>query len=512
MSFKNSTALLSIGFTALIASPSLADIQADDVWSSYQALAQSIGGEMTGTLNRDGGTVDFTETKLRLAFPANQGSLEILYPTLSFNDNGDGTLSVYLDGPQKYVFVVTGPNPETDRVSADIVVNYADAELTASGTPGDITFAYAMDGFDFEVLNIDLGNLESADNPSFSLTGSGKAAKGTSRLSVADLITLTGQSDFGGISYAMELNDPYGGTSTTTGTYEGMKGNSTITLPTGGMSIMNLAAALHQGLSIQGSGNYGGSTSKTVVVVDGNEVSSQAMTAGSSTSTISANADAVQLSTTGSDVSLDFLINEGMQMSVQADIEKLSGDLLIPVSASQEPQDFTLAFGLEGIKLGEGLWGMFDPAEVLPRDAAIMSMNLTGKTTLLLDLLNFEKMMQLSGNDVPAQLNELTINDLHVSAAGASASATGDFAFNNDDLVSFEGIPAPSGSAEVKVSGANGLIDKLIELGLMAESDAMGARMMMGMFAVPGEGEDTMSSNLEITEDGKILANGQRIK
>ena len=512
MSFKNSTALLSVGFAALTASPALADITADDVWNSYQALAQSIGGEMTGTLNRDGSTVDFTEPKLRLAFPADQGSFEILYPTLSFNDNGDGTLSIDLDGPQTYGFVVTGPNPETDRISADIVVDYVDAELTASGSPDDITFTYALDGFTFETRNVDFGDLPNAKNVDFTISGSGSTVNGTSQLALGDLITLIGNSDFGSISYTLQATDPNGSTSTTTGTYEGMTGQSNVALPTGGMSILNLAAALHQGLSFSYIGKTTSSDTKTVVVADGNEVSTQTMTAGAATSTVSASVDAVQLTTDATDINVGFAINEGMAIAMDGAFDRMTADFRVPVSKSEEPQDFTLAFGLEGIKLGEGLWGMFDPAAILPRDAATLVMNLTGKTTLLQDLLNFEEMAQLSDGDVPAQLNELTINELHVSAAGASVSATGDFAFNNDDLVSFDGMPAPSGNAELQVSGANGLIDKLIEMGLVAESDAMGARMMMGMFAVPDEGDDSLKSNLEITEDGKILANGQRIK
>ena len=97
-------------------------------------------------------------------------------------------------------------------------------------------------------------------------------------------------------------------------------------------------------------------------------------------------------------------------------------------------------------------------------------------------------------------------------AVGIKLTGTGDFAFNNGDLESFGGFPAPSGEANFQLSGANTLIGKLIEMGLITESDAMGARMMMGMFAVPGEDEDTLTSKIEIAEDGQILANGQHIK
>ena len=55
-------------------------------------------------------------------------------------------------------------------------------------------------------------------------------------------------------------------------------------------------------------------------------------------------------------------------------------------------------------------------------------------------------------------------------------------------------------------------MDTLVSSGLLPVQMAMGARMMMGMFAVPAEGEDTLKSKLEFTRDGQILANGQRIK
>lgn len=55
------------------------------------------------------------------------------------------------------------------------------------------------------------------------------------------------------------------------------------------------------------------------------------------------------------------------------------------------------------------------------------------------------------------------------------------------------GFPAPLGEANVTVTGANALIDGLIATGLITEDDAMGARMMMGMFMVPS-GDDSLTS------------------
>ncbi len=70
----------------------------------------------------------------------------------------------------------------------------------------------------------------------------------------------------------------------------------------------------------------------------------------------------------------------------------------------------------------------------------------------------------------------------------------------------------PLGSADVSVSGANALIDGLIATGLITEDDAMGARMMMGMFMVPGAEPDSLTSKIEAKEGFAIFVNGQQIQ
>jgi hypothetical protein len=83
-------------------------------------------------------------------------------------------------------------------------------------------------------------------------------------------------------------------------------------------------------------------------------------------------------------------------------------------------------------------------------------------------------------------------------------AGTGAFTFDNS-----MGIPMPLGEANVTVTGANALIDGLIATGLLSEDDAMGARMMMGMFMVPGANADELTSKIEAKEGMQILVNGQ---
>ena len=67
------------------------------------------------------------------------------------------------------------------------------------------------------------------------------------------------------------------------------------------------------------------------------------------------------------------------------------------------------------------------------------------------------------------------------------------------------------GAVDLQLNGVNGLIDSLVAMGLMPQEQVMGARMMLGMFAT-SVGDDQLTSRLEVTADGQILANGQRLQ
>ena len=68
------------------------------------------------------------------------------------------------------------------------------------------------------------------------------------------------------------------------------------------------------------------------------------------------------------------------------------------------------------------------------------------------------------------------------------------------------------GRFETELKGGNRLLDRLIDIGLLPKSEAMAMRMMLSMFTVPGEGNDILKMLLEVTQEGRILSNGQRIR
>ena len=198
---------------------------------------------------------------------------------------------------------------------------------------------------------------------------------------------------------------------------------------------------------------------------------------------------------------------------LSAEMNEMTAHALVPVSASDDPQDMAFGVTLGGLTLSDMIWNMFDPEAVMPRDPMTVMLDLSGQVTPYIDFFDPAQLATLEGgNTKPGELNALTLNDLTIEAGGAKLTGTGDFTFDNDDLESFDGMPAPTGTLELQADGANGLIDRLIELGVVSEQDAMGARMMLAMFAVSGSEPDSVSSTIEINDRGQILANGQRVK
>ncbi|MEJ6477729.1 MAG: DUF2125 domain-containing protein, partial [Octadecabacter sp.] len=152
-----------------------------------------------------------------------------------------------------------------------------------------------------------------------------------------------------------------------------------------------------------------------------------------------------------------------------------------------------------------------DPGEILPRDPATVSIELSGTATPFFDLLDPEQAEAAAMSERPGELNTLSLDGLKLAVAGALVTGNGRFVFDNDDLQTFDGFPRPKGAVTLNINGVNSLIDKLIQMGLLPAEEAMGGRMMLGMFATP-VGDDMLTSTIEVNDEGHVLANGQRLR
>jgi hypothetical protein len=168
------------------------------------------------------------------------------------------------------------------------------------------------------------------------------------------------------------------------------------------------------------------------------------------------------------------------------------------------PVAFTVA--LRNLALGEGVWSMFDPAGALPREPATLVIDLAGQMRFLSDV--FTGAPNLGGGP-PAEVEALDIKELRLSLAGAELTGSGAFAFDNSGSGPFgPGMPAPDGTINLSLTGGQTLLDRLVQMGLLGQEEAMMARMMTGMLARPGPGADELVSEITVRPDGSVLANG----
>ena len=186
-------------------------------------------------------------------------------------------------------------------------------------------------------------------------------------------------------------------------------------------------------------------------------------------------------------------------------------DFLMPINVSTDPEDFTFQFSLVDLWINDSLWALFDPTAKLSREPATLVLDITGAGNWLVDIMD-NGLDQDNGGAPKGELHALMLKALRLTVAGTELTGSGDFTFNNDDLTSYDGMPAPTGTLDLKLTGGNSLIDNLVTMGLLPEEQAMGVRMGLGLFTVAGEGNDTLISHIETTGDGKVLANGQRLK
>ena len=181
----------------------------------------------------------------------------------------------------------------------------------------------------------------------------------------------------------------------------------------------------------------------------------------------------------------------------------------MPVGVADEPQDFSFLTRIVDLTVSDDIWAMFDPTNQLPRDPATLVIDTKGKAKLLVDIMD-PAAVEAAGEAPPAELHALDITALQAKIAGAELTGSGALTFDNSDLVTYGGMPAPTGKIDLKLVGGNTLMDKLVAMGLLPEDQVMGFRMMLSMFA-NATGEDELTSTLEF-KDGGFFANGQQLQ
>lgn len=504
--FRNTGAAGTLIAISATAQPALADVTAEEVWANWTSYLTSFGYGLETSREMVDGVLTISDITMRMDVPEDESTVTVSLGDITLTEKGDGTVAVDLPYEMPIVINVAGPDVE----EADITLEQRTTgfSMVVSGAPGDMTYTYSAAG-----LSLALVDLVVEDEP----VDIGRAGIDVTNLSGLTQVRgdtvreLAQKVSTGQITYMLDINDPEGGDGRLIfeGGMESLQAEAEAAVPMD-VDLEDMAAATRAGFAVK-AGYETGPGQMNFSFQDDDETMQGATTSDGGTLEMAIDESELFYGAGIANLTLQLAGSE-VPMPLEAAAESFGYELLMPVSKSDEPQEFGITALLDGFTMSEMIWGIFDPDEELPRDPATVEIEMSGEARLTSDLLDTAQMEALDEGDAPGELHSLNLESLVLRAVGAELTGEGAFTFDNTDLESYDGVPAPIGEVNLNLAGGNTLLDTLVGMGLMPEEQANGMRMMMGLFAVPGDAPDTLTSKIEFTKDKQVLANGQRLK
>ncbi|WGW04974.1 DUF2125 domain-containing protein [Tropicibacter oceani] len=503
---KRLTSVSALAFCAM-AGPALADVTPQQVWDDLETYMESYGYSVEGSEALSGDALTVSDVVITMPIPEGEGSASFAMDQVVLTDRGDGTVA--LSFPESMPIAMK-MDIEGDVVDMVLDYTHSGLQMVVSGAPEDMTYDYTADALGISLAKLMIDGEEITRDMArvmMTLTGLTGNSRTVMMSGVRNVSQTMAASD---MVVDAAFNDPGSDDGGVFNVKLGGVAMSGETLIPDGLDFSDPMTLFQSGFAAAAEITHSGSAVEFAVTDNG--TTNGTMTTGSGLLKFAMSDDQITYEVGNTDMVLAMAGPE-LPLPINAEMAETKFSFSMPLQASEEPQDAAIALTLAGFKTSEMIWNIFDPAAVLPRDPATVSADLTAKVTPFISLMDEEAMSKLeTGEVVPGELNAVTLNSLLVEAAGGKITGDGAFTFDNSDTQSFDGLPRPEGTLNLSVSGAQGLIDKIIAMGLMSENDAMGARMMLSMFTVPGQAPDTATSTIEINDQGHVLANGQRIK
>ena len=486
-----------------------ADVTNANVWESWQGYMTSMGYEVTANESVSGNILTITDVKMAMDFAIGDDNMVAALPEIQFTEQSDGSVRVTI--PKKTIIDLDLTLETGEAVSASIGYSQDGLDMIVTGDPDNFNYTYSAKKLDMtldhltvdeEVIGVDLAKAQ------VSLMN----VNGNSTISTSELRAYSQAATIGAIKYNAAFFDPEsGGKLKIGGAINDLVSDSTGTIPNTGIKAQDVVAMLDAGFAVNGALTYqAGNMDIAFDGPDGAGTATTSSTGGEVAFEIGSNGMSYNVGQ--KNLAVNALVSD-VPLPITFIMAESKFNLAMPLRKSDEEQDFAFGFTMGDFTVSDMLWGMFDPSSRLPHNPATLAVDLSGKAKVLFDFFDPDQAAALeSSGAAPGELNALSLNSLIVDAVGARLTAAGDFTFDNTDLVSFDGMPRPTGGIDLKLVGGNGLLDNLVNMGILPEQQAMGARMMMGLFARAGTEPDTVTSKVEINDAGHILANGQRIQ
>lgn len=488
-------------FAALLAGGAAqADVSAEQVWNDWKTQMSMYDQSTvtTGSEELSGGTLTVRDMSVTTTTP--DMTTKVSIDEIQFSEQGDG--SVLITMSESYPMALT----TADGAVINIEYTQSGVELVVSGDESLMNYAITGDSVKMALVDVVNGDITFTGDAQIVMND----LSGTYSTSQTETRNIDYAVDAGSIDLLVDFMIPGedGGYVTGGGKIEGISMNAVIALPLE-MDAQNPQDFFNNGMAISGGYSIDNSSYIFDIDAEGDQAAGSVST-GATVFDLEVNSEKVVYDINANDVAMSITGSE-IPFPIDVALSSYGIGLEMPFAKSDEPQDFGLGISLIDLTVNDMIWNILDPGAVLPRDPATLQFDLSGTATPLFDILDPEQAMMMAGEDMPVELNTLTLNDLKIAIAGAMITGAGDFTFDPTDMQSFAPMPRPEGEVSIKVNGLNQLIDNLIAMGLIPEEQVMGPRMMMGMFART-TGDDQLETTLEVNAEAHVLVNGQRIK
>ena len=490
-------------FLILTASPLMTAVTPEQVWQGWQDASAAMGNKVSAdSATRDGDSLVVKNVKIG---DATTGMASL--GTIRLKDNGDGTVAIVL--PDTYPVSLHLPPSANEKDATDLSfdVTMPGAKIIASGTPEAVRYATDAPTIDLKLATIN-NVVASAIPVSAEVHLAGLSAKygfGTG----ADQ-KLDEAFSIKSVNFAVKGTDPKSNSDYDISTsLADLAGKVALNLPAG-VDTKDIEAALAKGFSLDSSISFG-ATTFDVNVHDAGKQTQITGTTGSASLDVAMNADKMTYGTDTKAVSLKIISPDIPLTDASLSYAAAGFSVVMPVTASDTPADFTLTMNLTDVAPSEAIWALIDPGKALKHDPATLVIDTKGKVTLTRSLLADATSLEAGQTDQPGKLNALDLDQFQAKAAGADVTANGSFTFDNSDMTTYQGIPAPTGKIDIKAVGVNALIDTLVKMGVVPQQQAMQGRMMLAMFANTATDADEMTSSMEF-KDKHFFANGQQLQ
>lgn len=481
-----------------------ADVTAEQVWENWRGLSGDMGQTVvTSAETRSGDRLIVSGAVFTLTDP--QAVITSRIDEIVFRERGDGTVEVTMS-PAVALSAVRSGTPDKD-MNLDITLRQEGLTIIvtdeAEGLRHDIVanrLTTSLDRIEAEDDDTVMsGTAVIEDLTGTYLVGGGATDLVRSALDVAR-VTIDMEAESARDNAALKLN----------AVLNDMQFSGEMREITAMIDAAEARKGLPEGFGLQGRYLIGSSSLKMDFTgPDGPVLTS--IDSGASTLDLLFNDETLRYDAAGGPTTILVKGPSAPVPEARLSIDAARLGFAMPTARTDAPQDISAITRFEGLTLGPDLWSLFDPSGLLPRDPLDLIVDIAGKARFLVDPFD-PAAMAAAGAEQPIELHDLDLRQLLLSGLGAKVTGTGGFTFDNSDLISYDGFPKPVGEINLTIDGANQLIDRLSTLGLLPQNEAMNFRMLLGLFARPGDTPDSLTSKIEMRPDGTVHANGQRLK